>query len=164
MVVSRVFLFLVFGASAAYATDLESWGESGDWKILVDPATGNGCLMQKTLEDSTLVQIGAVPNRQGGFLGVYNSAWDDIEDGAEGVIRMDFGDALFEGAVEGKVVDGIPGGFAFFDNPNFVDEFAKRETLIVTGKTSGHSVEIDLTGTTKGLAAVRKCQTEQPAG
>ena len=162
MVLSRVFSLLVLSASAAFATDLESWGEAGAWSILVDPATGNGCLMEKTLEDNTLVQIGAVPNRQGGFLGVYNPAWDDIEDGAEGVIRMDFGDALFEGAVEGKVFNGMPGGFAFFDNPNFVDEFAKRESLIVVGTNSGHRVEIDLTGTTKGLAAVRACQKEQP--
>ena len=162
MIVSRIISILMLSASAAYASDLESWGEASGWNILVDPATGNGCLMEKTLEDNTLVQIGAMPNRQGGFLGVYNSAWDDIEDGAQGVIRMDFGDALFEGVVEGKVFNGIPGGFAFFDNPNFVDEFAKRTRLIVTGKKSGHRVEIDLTGTTRGLAAVRACQKEQP--
>lgn len=162
MVLRRVFALFLFSASAAFATDLVPWGESGDWTILIDPATGNGCLMEKTLNDNTLVQIGAVPNRQGGFFGVYNPAWDDIKDGAEGVIRMDFGDALFEGAVEGKIINGIPGGFAFFDNPNFVDEFAKRDRLIATGKKSGHSVEIDLKGTAKGLSAVRACQKEQP--
>jgi len=161
MVLRKMLAFLLFGASSALAADLETWGDSGDWKILIDPATGNGCLMEKTLEDDTLVQIGAVPNRQGGFLGVYNATWDDIEDGAEGVIRMDFGDALFEGAVEGRILNGVPGGFAFFDNPKFVDEFAKRNSLIVTGKKSGHRVEIDLKGTTKGLSAVRECQKQQ---
>lgn len=162
MIFSRAFLLFSLSASALLAEDLETWGEAGGWAILIDPSSGNGCLMEKTLDDSTRVQIGAVPDRQGGFLAVYNLAWDDIEEGVEGVVRMDFGDALFEGAVEGRVLDGIPGGYAFFDNPNFVDEFAKRDTLLVTGKNSGHSVEVDLTGTTKGLSAVRACQEELP--
>lgn len=153
---------LLLFTSPAFGSELEPWGEAGGWDILIDPTTGNGCLMEKTFEDETLVQIGTVPSRQGGFLGVYNPAWGDIEDGTEGVVRIDFGDALFEGAVQGKILNGVPGGYAFFDNPNFVDEFAKRNSLTVTGKKSGHSAEISLKGTTKALAAVRSCQTQQP--
>lgn len=149
-------------ASLAMAETFEQWGQSGDWTILIDPSAGNGCLMEKTFENETVIQIGAVPKRRGGFLAAYNRAWEDIEEGFEGVLRIDFGDALFEGSAIGKIHDGIPGGYAFFDNPEFINEFRKRDTLILTGKKSGHRVEIDLTGTSKGLNAVQSCQKEQP--
>jgi hypothetical protein len=155
-------LGMFVAASAAFGSDLESFGESGDWAILVDPSAGHGCLMQKTFEDQTLVQMGVLPLRQGAFFAVYNPEWDDIEEGTEGVVRIDFGDTLFEGSVVGTWLDGVPGGFAFFDNPAFIDEFAKRNSVTVIGKKSGHRVEIDLKGTTRALSAVRSCQDQQP--
>lgn len=155
-------LVIAFWGSIAFADDKTEFGEVGDWAILVDPSVGNGCLMQKEFSDQTLVQMGILPKRKGEFFAVYNPAWSDIEEGMQGVIRIDFGDALFEGSVVGKFQDGIPGGLAFFDNPAFTDEFAKRDTVMVIGKVTGHQAEIDLTGTTKAIAAVRSCQEQQP--
>ncbi|PYG25502.1 hypothetical protein C8N36_1314 [Pelagimonas varians] len=157
---SSVLLF-IFSASALSAQSYEQWGEAGDWKILVNVDEGNGCLAQKTFEDGTLVQMGAEPLRAGGFFAAYNAAWVNIEDGAEGTVNFDFGDARFAGDAMGKFMEDTPGGYAFFDNPAFLDEFVKRKNVVISGD-GGNEVTIDLSGTTKAVAALRACQKEQP--
>lgn len=155
-------LLLPVFAAAAFAGEPTRWGQSGDWTILVDPEVGNGCFMIRTYEDGTLILIGTVPDRLGGFLAAHNPNWTDIEEGVEGVLSIDFGEALFEGAVVGKFYNDIPGGYAFFDNPNFVHEFRKRNSVILIGKKSGHQVNIDLKGSNSGINAVLACQEQQP--
>jgi len=89
MIRHLVALAAVAGPAAA-AEELVSWGTSGEWTILVDPAVGNGCLMQKQFEDGTLVQFGTVPDRKGGFVAVYNPDWTGIEDGVTGTVKFEF--------------------------------------------------------------------------
>jgi len=155
-----VALVLVTGTVAS-AQGHAVWGEAGGWRILVDPSTGNGCLAERAFEDGTLVQIGTDPSREGGFFAAYNADWTNIEDGAPGVVNFDFGDARFAGDVLGKIYNTLPGGYAFFDNPSFVAEFAKRRSVKVSGE-SGRIIEINLTGTAKAIETVLKCQGEQP--
>ena len=145
----------------ANAEELKSWKTEGDWEILIDASVGNGCLAQRQYDDGTLVQIGTVPAREGGFFAAYNAEWTDIEIGAEGTINFDFGDARFAGDAVGKVMSDLHGGYAFFDNPSFVKEFGKRESVKVSGET-GKLVEIGLKGSSKAISAVLACQKEQP--
>ena len=162
VVIRNCFAALVFLAgTGASAQGVEPWGEAGGWDILVDRSTGNGCLAEKTFEDGTLVQIGTVPASEGGFFAAYNAEWTSIESGAIGVVNFDFGDARFAGEVVGKIYNDLPGGYAYFDNPNFVSEFAKRRTVKVSGE-SDRVIEVSLTGTTKAIEAVFACQDEQP--
>jgi len=153
-------IMCIVGVSAS-ASELTSWEEIGTWEVLVDPAVGNGCLAQRVFDDGTLVQIGAEPARNGGFFAAYNAEWSDIKDGATGIVNFDFGDARFAGDVVGRINQNLPGGYAFFDNPNFVTEFGKRQSVKVTGE-SGRLVEIDLTGSKRAIEAVLACQKEQP--
>lgn len=146
---------------SATASELETWGKVGAWEILVDPTVGNGCLAQRAYEDGTLVQIGAVPAKNGGFFAAYNADWSDIQDGVSGTVKIDFGDALFAGDVVGRINQELPGGYAFFDNPNFVTEFGKRQSVNISGE-SGRLIEIDLTGSMNALDSVLACQKEQP--
>jgi hypothetical protein len=155
-----VVLIVMIGTSVG-AEELANWSTVGKWEILVDASTGNGCLAERKFEDGTLVQIGAEPARQGGFFAAYNAEWSDIQVGATGVVKFDFGDARFAGGVVGRIRNGLPGGHAFFDNPNFVTEFAKRLSVQVSGE-SGRLVEIDLSGSKKAIDAVLACQKEQP--
>ena len=148
-------------ASPVLSDDHVSWGEFGEWSVFVDPATGNGCYAQKAFEDGTLVQIGAEPARDGGFFAAYNADWDHIEADSAGTVKFDFGDALFAGDVVGRILNGLPGGYAFFDNPDFVNEFAKRRSVKVSGE-SDRLVEIDLNGTKQAIDSVLACQKKQP--
>ena len=52
------------------------------------------------------------------------------------------------------------GGYAFFNNPAFVDEFARKNTMTITGP-SNRPVSYALKGTTVALDALRQCQKEQ---
>jgi len=150
----------IAAGTAASAEEISTWGEAGGWAILIDPKVGNGCLMEKHFEDGTLVQIGAVPNREGGFFAAYNPEWTDIEDGATGTVKFDFPDIVFAGEVVGVARDDVFGGYAFFDNPNVPMEFAKRNQMTVIG-SSGRTVEISLAGTAKAIQAVKACQAKQ---
>ncbi len=148
-------------ASLLHAAGMERWGESGDWSILIDPEKGNGCLAWKPFENDMTVEIGAAPNQDGGFFAAFNPAWVQIEDGATGVVQFDFGDAKFEGEAVGVFKNGVPGGYAFFDNPAFVTEFGKRQSVTIIGE-SGAEVELDLSGSAKAIEGVLACQAEQP--
>lgn len=148
-------------AGALQAAEPSLWKEVGNWTIHVDPAAGNGCFARREFDDGLVVEVGAVPKDAGGFFAAYNPAWTTIEDGAAGVVSFDFGDAKFEGDVVGIIRDGLPGGYAFFDNPEFTSEFGKRTSVSVSGE-NGTEVEVDLTGTSDAIEAVKACQAEQP--
>ncbi len=145
---------------AAQAEELSKWGDAGDWEILVDPANGNGCLMQKRFDDGTLFQFGTVPDRDGGFVAAYNPDWSDIEDGATGTVKFEFPDVRFVGEVVGVATGGRFGGYAFFDNPNVPLEFARSNDMTVDGEI-GRVIAVSLKGTSKAIKAVKACQAEQ---
>ena len=69
---------------------------------------------------------------------------------------------MFAGDVEGRIFDDLPGGYAFFDNPNFVDEFGKRNVVKVSGE-KGHRVDIGLGGTKRAIDAIKACQKQTVA-
>ncbi|MEX0283718.1 MAG: hypothetical protein AB3N23_03820 [Paracoccaceae bacterium] len=156
-----IVLFLVFAWSPANAQSVVKWGEEGDWKIFVNPDIGNGCYAEKQFPDGVLVQIGAEPLRAGGFFAAYHADWTDIEQGASGTLFFDFGSEKFAGDGEGRMLGELRGGHAFFDNPNFVTEFAGRNSVKISGD-SNREFEIDLGGTSRAIKAVQSCQSEQP--
>jgi hypothetical protein len=146
---------------ATRAQALTEWGESGLWKIRIDANNGHGCLMEAPLADGTIFQFGNEPDRRGGFFALYNPEWTDIRDGQETTVKFDFDEKRFSGDAVGDVQGNRIGARAFFDNPNVQTEFAKNTVMTVIGGL-GRSFEVDLTGTTKALAAVEECQAEQP--
>lgn len=129
----------------------------GDWTVRTNPSNGNGCYMEKTFDSGTLVQIGVVPDQNGAFFAAYNVAFQGVNEGAEGSVLFDFGDSRFQGAVIGVFLNSVPGGYAFFDNPEFAKEFGKRTSVLVQG-ASGNSENIDLSGSMIGLHSIQDCR------
>lgn len=138
----------------------EKWGDAGAWAILIDPDVGDGCYMEKIFDDGTLVQVGFVPNRKGGFVAAYNSSWAKIKDGVVGTVQFDFGTSLFGGDYVGVVKADQFGGYAFFNNPEFIKEFGKRNAVAIKGD-KGATLDFSLNGTSRAINAVRTCDTEQ---
>lgn len=147
-------------ANSAFANPIEDWGQSGDWVIQVNPSVGNGCFMERSFPSGTLVRIGLVPNRGGAFFSAYNSDWGGIEQGVTKTLLLDFDVSRFQGEVTGVSENGVPGGYAFFNNPEFASEFGRRVSVTITGE-SGASEEIDLSGSKRAIAGVRECQAKQ---
>jgi len=115
--------------------------------------------MEKTFEDGTLVQVGYVPDRHGGFFAAYNPAWTNIENDAIGTLQFDFGKSLFGGKYVGIATAGRYGGYAFFNNPEFIKEFGRRNSVTIKGDKK-HSLNFSLKGTSKAINAVRGCDAE----
>lgn len=143
--------------TAPLAQTHPEFAKIGDWTVRTNPTNGNGCYMEKSFDSGTLVQIGVVPDENGAFFAAYNAALDGVEEGAEGTVLFDFGDSRFQGAAKGAFLNGVPGGYAFFDNPEFAREFGKRTKVLVQGG-AGRSEEIDLTGSMKGLRSIQACR------
>lgn len=145
--------------STAIAEEHSPWSTVGLWNIFVADPVEDGCYMERQFDDGTVVQVGTVASLDGGFFAAYNPAWTDIEIGATGLLKFNFGDALFGGDVEGRLNNDLPGGYAFFDNPGFVNEFAKRLAVTITGPKD-KSFEVDLKGSKKAIDAALACQKE----
>lgn len=152
-----VFCLLISSPAVA---DRTSWGEAGGWTIEVDLEGEPGCLMRKDFEDGLVVELGYENEREGAFFGAYHPGWQDIKVGQSGQVEFHFNETGFGGAVELQEKRHLKGGYVFFNNPEFVDEFARRTSVVVIGP-EGNRIEISLKGTTQGLEALRKCQTEQ---
>ena len=154
-------VILMLQATPTLASDAQVWKTVGDWSIQINSDDASRCFAARALEDGSEVQIGTEPTLDGGYFAVYNPAWTHIEEGAKGEVEFDFGVSRFGGEAVGKMKDGVPGGYAFFNNPAFVQEFSRRQTVKVTGK-NGAEFEMDLTGTSQAVRSVLACQDEQP--
>jgi len=153
---------LVIAASVAGATaDFKAWGQSGDWSVLVDADTGNGCLIQKDFEDGIRVRFGYLPDRAGGYFAALSREWTHIEAQTTGIVKFLTDEAKFAGEVEMFEEDGWFGGLAFFNNPALTEELAKRRSITVIGPQGG-TFDVDLTGTARAIAAMKECQSAQP--
>lgn len=147
-------------ANTAAAQERAPWGAAGDWLILVDPAVGGGCLMQKDFDDGLRVEFGYLPERNGGFFAAMSADWTSIEPGTGGIVKFITDQAKFAGDVEMIEQEGRRGGWAFFNNPNLTTEMAARRSITVIGPKGG-TIEVDLSGTSRAIEAMKDCQAAQ---
>ena len=152
----------VMGAtgSAVWAQNLEPWGASDYWDVMIDPTLGNGCLIQGAFEDGSVVRIGLDRTNGTGYVTAFNDAWGDIEEGAVYPISFALDGEGFEGEARGIYLDGMPGADIVFDNVDFFMSIAQRQTMTMY-HDGAEVMSIDLTGTMRGLEAVLECQDEQ---
>ncbi|MFC6689107.1 hypothetical protein [Jhaorihella thermophila] len=61
------------------------------WNLMVDPAFGNGCLIQTVYEDHSVARLGFDALEKRGYFAVYNMAWGDIEVGRNYDVTFDLG-------------------------------------------------------------------------
>lgn len=137
-----------------------NYAVSGGWTIKVNPDNGNGCFMQRSFESGSIIQVGIVPDKDGAFFAAFNPGWTDIVQGDANQLLFDFGDSRFQGEVLGTAMDGVLGGYAFFDNPEFASEFGRRISVTIKGENGGVET-FDLSGSKRAIDTVKKCQNAQ---
>lgn len=152
----------ILGIASTAIAQPEIWGSEGKWDILIQAGMRKACYATRTLEDGTSVYIGFEPDTAGGYFSIYNPEWTHIEEGQKGLVEFDFLKEKFAGEAVGKYRDGVPGGYAYFNNSAFADAFARYDTVAITG-SKGAVFSMALTGTHKAVTAVQTCQTAQPA-
>ncbi len=151
---------LVLAASGAMAQDLQPWGASDYWDVLIDPSLGNGCLIQSEFQDGSLVRIGLDQVAGGGYVTVFNTAWGEIEEGVLYPVTFDLDGESYEGEAKGMYLNDVPGADIAFDSVDFFMGIAKYQTMTMY-HDGAEVLSIDLTGTMAGLDAVLTCQDEQ---
>ncbi|WP_037315047.1 hypothetical protein [Ruegeria halocynthiae] len=153
--------FATFTATASFAQDLIDKGFVEGWNIMMDPALGNGCLIQTVYQDLSVVRIGydALDNR--GYFAVYNKAWGQIEQGKSYPIRFELDGKSFDATAIGFNQRDVPGATVFFTDRSFVTAIAQNKTMTVYNPAGEVVMAIDLKGTAKALDYARDCQNKK---
>ncbi|WP_170328857.1 hypothetical protein [Ruegeria arenilitoris] len=153
--------FAAFTATAAWSQELIDKGFIEGWNIMMDPALGNGCLIQTIYQDLSVVRIGydALDNR--GYFAVFNKAWGDIKQGESYPIRFELDGKSFDATAIGFNQGRVPGATVFFTDRNFVNAIAQNKTMTVYNTAGEVVMAIDLNGTAKALEYARECQNRE---
>lgn len=157
----RIVLAFICLFTPASVFSEEVWQDLGTWTIHIRTDDATRCFASRFMENGTEVEIGTEPTLDGGFFAIYNPEWTQIEDGQDGFVEFHFGTSRYGGEAVGRYKDGIPGGYVFFNNPEFVQDFARRQTVKISGR-GGATFEMDLTGTSRAIRGVLECQDAQP--
>lgn len=152
---------LCFAALSASAQDLIDKGFVAGWNVMVDPAMGNGCLIQTIYEDLSVVRIGYDGQNNRGYFVVFNKAWGQIKKGQTYSISFDLDGKKFDATATGFYLGKVPGAGVFFDDRSFVEAIAKRKVMTVYGQNGNKVMAIDLKGSGKAIEYARKCQKQQ---
>jgi hypothetical protein len=151
---------LFLGAANASTQALIDKGFVAGWNVMVDPAMGNGCLIQTVFEDYSVVRLGYDVTNNRGYFVVFNKAWRDLKKGETYDITFDLDGEKFDAKATGFVLNKVPGAGVFFDDREFVHAIAKRKVMTVYGQTGQKVMAIDLKGSGKAIEYARKCQAK----
>lgn len=152
-------LAAALAAPAVQAQDLEPWGQTDLWDIMVDPTLGNGCLIQAEFDNNVVVRFGFDRTADAGYVLPFSSDWQGIEDGTVYPVSFDLDGEQYEGEGVGLFLGDLPGAIIHFDNPDFLFDIAARQTMTLFNE-QGEVMSIDLSGTAEALEGMLACQEE----
>jgi hypothetical protein len=154
-------LLLALNPGAARAQGLIDKGFVAGWNVMVDPAFGNGCLIQTIFADYSVVRLGFDATNNRGYFVVFNKAWGKIEAGGKYNITFDLDGQRFDAVATGFYLGKVPGAGVFFQDRDFVYAIAKKQGMTVYDAAGEVVMAIDLTGSNKAIEYARKCQKQQ---
>jgi hypothetical protein len=142
------------------ASDAIRWGKVAGWDILIDPTLGNGCFIFTTYDGGTALRLGFSPDDGEAYLMVGNLKWGSIEHGKTYSVdlRMDR-DTPWHATATGVDFDGVPLLMATTDDPDFLYDFAKKNSLQVTYRGTVVAT-LSLRGTYAAITEMVRCQDQ----
>ncbi|MBI1220914.1 MAG: hypothetical protein GC186_20530 [Rhodobacteraceae bacterium] len=155
-VITALFLFV----PQAQAGDLVEYSQVGVWDVMVDPSTGNGCLITADFDDGSEVRIGLDRDQGNGYVMAMNDAWGDITDDATYDISFAVDNQRYNGKATGVHLDDLPGVDIPVGNADFFGDLAQKSTLTLY---AGHTevMKIDLTDAGRAMEGLIACQKAQ---
>jgi hypothetical protein len=130
------------------------------WQVMVDPAFGNGCLIQNVYEDLSVVRLGFDALDKRGYFTVFHKGWGEIRQGQTYDVTFDLDGQTYKAVAHGFRHQKVPAAVVFFEDRNFINAIADKQVMTVFGQTGAKVMVIDLTGSAKALEYARKCQDE----
>lgn len=149
-------------ATAVSADTFLRYGEVEGWKVFIDEDK-KSCLIEAVDDAENVVQMGLTEDRGVGYVGVFTKAKTDIKRGEKEAVAILLGDNIYVGeatGMKGNITKGYSGGYVLSDDPQFADDLAKKEVMIVFPEKE-FAFTVDLTGTYKAMEMARKCNEEQ---
>ena len=155
-------VLIALGATGATAAQsFKKYGEEAGWEIAINEAMGPGCLINKK-GDGMQVQLGidATSAKPTGYMAVFTRADAGVAAGDEVPVQFEIAGKTFKGEAFGEKLEGFRGAFVPVDNPDFVYDLAKQETMKILVEGSD-PIEVSLAGTDAAFKAMRACQEAQ---
>ncbi|WIY23407.1 hypothetical protein [Parasedimentitalea psychrophila] len=148
-------------ASAGDAPFLQ-YGEVDGWVVIIDTEKSS-CLIEKADDLGHVVQMGLTKDRGIGYVGVFTTAETDIKKGDTQAVLISLDGNLYVGqatGMRGNITKGYSGGYILSDDPQFVDDLARKYVMDVFPEKA-YGFAVDLTGTYKAIELARTCNQEQ---
>lgn len=159
--ISATLAGLAATASAGDAPFLQ-YSEVDGWVVIIDTEKST-CLIEKSDDLGHVVQMGLTKDRGIGYVGVFTTADTDIKKGDTQAVLISLDGTLYIGeatGMRGNITKGYSGGYVLSDDPQFVDDLARKYVMdVFPEKAYGFSV--DLTGTYKAIEMARACNQKQ---
>lgn len=152
----------LLASTAASADTFLRYGEVEGWKVFIDNEK-KSCLIEAVDDSENVVQMGLTEDRGVGYVGVFTKAKTDIKRGEKEAVAILLGDNIYVGeatGMKGNITKGYSGGYVLSDDPQFAEDIAKKEVMIVFPEKE-FAFTVDLTGTFKAMEMARKCNEEQ---
>ncbi|TLP58466.1 hypothetical protein FEE96_18720 [Parasedimentitalea maritima] len=162
-----VFAGAALAALTATATIAEDapflkYGDVEGWGIYIDTAK-KSCLIEKTDTLGNVVQMGLTEDRAVGYVGVFTTAETDIKKGDTQAVLISMDGNLYAGeatGMRGNITKGYTGGYVLSEDPQFVDDLARKHVMEVFPEKS-YGFSVNLAGTYKAIELARTCNSEQ---
>ena len=149
---------VTFVSTAAIADTFEKYGEVEGWKVYIDNEK-QSCLIENVDAAENVVQMGLTTDRSVAYVGVFVKGDTDIKKGEKEavVISLDgniyFGEAM---GMRGNITKGYSGGYVLSDDPQFVDDIARKHVMTVFPEKE-YVFQVNLEGTYKAIEMIREC-------
>ncbi len=161
-IIAHALLVGLATATAVSADTFLKYGEVEGWKVFIDQDK-KSCLIEAVDEAENVVQMGLTEDRGVGYVGVFTKAKTNIKAGEKEAVAILIGDNIYVGeatGMKGNITKGYSGGYVLSDDPQFAEDIAKKEVMIVFPEKE-FAFTVDLTGTYKAMEMARKCNQEQ---
>jgi hypothetical protein len=137
------------------------YGPFGGWNVFVNE-TRKTCFAERAGETSVM-QMGLTEPAIFAYLGVFTLAPTEAESGRVEQIELMIGDRRFVGEVtqaSGNIPGGYSGGYIVSSDLGLIEALAAAPSMTATVGTRP-PLDIDLTGTSAAIDAVRACNAAQ---
>lgn len=152
----------MLAATTASADTYKRYGEVEGWKVFIDNER-KSCLIEAIDDAENVVQMGLTEDRGVGYVGVFTKAETNIKRGEKEAVAILLGDNLYLGeatGMKGNITKGYSGGYVLSDDPQFAEDIAKKQVMIVFPEKE-FAFTVDLTGTYKAMEMARECNAKQ---
>jgi hypothetical protein len=137
------------------------FGEAGAWAILKDGDRFDNCFAEAQFSDGVLLRMGLLDDAKKSFVGVFNSAWTQFEEGSTYPVAVAVDGKAFEAelieSVSGRKVGDLHGAEVTLKDPGLLEAVAAGKSLTFMSD-GAEMVTVGLDGSAAALEQVVACQ------